>query len=128
MGSKTQPDRTPSAPASRAAINRRPTPRHRAGPWWTPPARAAAEGPRVAGLFLQLWPAYFRFQHGLGGRRRDGRRVAGRNLLLLEPGLKHQHVPQSRRPIPLLGKVLPPPLPYLPGVEKAFLTQTGFAQ
>src|SRR5438093_1514086 len=88
----------------------------------------ALDSPRPAGLFLWLWLAYFRLSHSLRNKGSRCLSLGRHSVLLIQPCLKHQHVPQSRRPISPLRKVLLPLLSYSSGFKKSFLTQASLAQ
>jgi hypothetical protein len=49
-------------------------------------------------------------------------------LVLFQPGLKHQYIPQVVLPIACTSQMLCPFLPYRAGVKVAFPPQAGFIQ
>src|SRR5439155_2469735 len=118
----------PNAQGSLGVRHRRPAPRnqvdHPTALFSCPPP----ESHQHARSFPVIWQAYFPFRHPLRSQLGGGHYPIRHNFLLFEPRLKHQYVPQSKRPIALPGKMFLPPLSQVFGFEKSLLTQTRFAQ
>src|SRR5881394_1733215 len=117
----------PNARGDLAARLRLPTPGNRRRESWNRKSRTAPENLRAARINLGLWTAYFCCFHSLHGQL-ELLRWTSLNSLLVEPGLKHQRMPQCYRPIALSGEVFPPSLPQLCGLEESLLPQTRFVQ